>query len=117
MHLLAPEHAEALTDARTWRDNPFVFRERRRDARRRQPFRSFVWMCGTLLVLGGPALWGLRALYAAGHTVPWYLGGELGTALCIVVAGIHVWFISGAAQKHSLRMVTQEAAQNTLSSL
>ena len=90
------------------------------DAARRQAAAAvslLVWMCGTLLVLGGLALWGLRALDDAGYNVPWYLGGELGTALCIVVAGIHVWFISGAAQKHSLRMVTQEASQNTLSSL
>jgi hypothetical protein len=117
MHLLAPQHAEALTDERTWRDNPFVARDARRDTKRRQPFRSFLWMCGTLLLFGGLGLWLLKLLYTAGYRVPWFLGGELGTAICILVCGIHVWFISGAAQKHALRFFTQEASQDTLSTL
>lgn len=115
--LLSAQHLEALLDAQTWIDNPFVSREARRDAKRKQPLRSFAWMCGTLLVLGGLAMWGLAWLYREGDTIPWYLSGELGTLLCIVLSGIHIWFIVGAAQKHTTLLLTQEAFRNTLPSL
>ncbi|HLV81440.1 MAG TPA: hypothetical protein VKT32_14230 [Chthonomonadaceae bacterium] len=106
-----------MFDPQTWTDNPFAIREARRDARRKQVFKSLAWMCGTLLVLGGAALWGLRWLFREGYGIPWYLGGDFGAVLCILVSGIHVWFVAGAAQKHTTSLLTQEAARNTLSGL
>ncbi|HZT42279.1 MAG TPA: hypothetical protein VFA07_08815 [Chthonomonadaceae bacterium] len=114
---MSSQHREALTDPQAWQDNPFATREARRDLRRKQPVKSLAWMCGALLVLGGPALWGLRWLYREGYGIPWYLGGDLGAVLCILVSGIHIWLIAGAAQKHTTNLLTQEAARNTLPSL
>jgi hypothetical protein len=104
MRLLSSLHSAALTDALTWSDNPFIAREARRDARRRQPYKALAWMSAALLVLGGLALWGLAALYSEIHHIPWFLSGESGTALCIVACGVQVWFVAGAAQKHTTQL-------------
>lgn len=117
MRLLAPEHKTALTDPQTWRDNPFVHRDACRDANRKQPLKSLAWMSGTLLVFLALALWGLGALHARRHHIPWYLGGDMGTALCIAFCGIHVWYVTGTAQKLTTRMLAQEAFRNTLAHL
>lgn len=114
---LAPQHLAALTDPLTWRDNPFATREERRDTRRKQWVKSLAWMCATLLVLGGAAIWGLRWLYREGYGIPWYLGGDLGAVLCILVSGIHIWFIASVTQRYTTQLLTREAARNTLPSL
>ena len=111
------EHREVLTDPQTWNDNPFVLREARRDRKRWQPLISFSWMCGVLLWTGGLGFYLLTLAQQYLHHIPWFLGGDLGTALCIIVSGIQIFFIAGAAQKHTTRLLTSEANQNTLSSL
>ncbi len=111
------DHLRILLDPQTWRDNPFLAREARRDRKRWQPLVSFCWMCGVLLIVGCIGIWLLSLVRTTLHHIPWFLGGDQGTALCIVVSGIQILFISGAAQKHTTRLLTSEANQNTLSSL
>src|SRR5947208_2690401 len=96
--LLSPDHTATLTDPLTWNENPFIARDRRRDVKKKQPFISFCWMCGILLFLGA---WGLSILFStptAFHSVPLIFGGDIGTAICVFVAGIQIWFVAGAAQ-------------------
>ncbi len=115
--LLSPDHTATLTDPSTWNDNPFVTRDMRRDIKKRQPFISFCWMCGVLLLV---APWSAAALWTAQSTIgmtPHFVSGDLGTGLCIAVSGVHIWFIIGAADKHTTRLFTDESNQNTLSSL
>lgn len=115
--LLSPLHQIALTDSQTWRDNPFVNRERRRDVKRRQPTKQFAWMAGVMLTLGGLGFWGLWALMRSRFHIPWFLGGDLSTALCILIVGLHAPFIAGAAQNRATLLLAQEAHRDTLSSL
>ncbi len=117
MHLLTPDHEAALRDPLTWRDNPFVRREAQRDRKRKQPYKQLVWMCITLLILCGLAYWGLWQIILSAEGVPWFLGGDLGTAICALIAGVHVYFVMGASTKHTLALFTQEAARQTLSHL
>ena len=115
--LLSPDHTATLTDPRTWKDNPFVARDMRRDIKKRQPFISFCWMCGILILV---APWTASMIWTAQSalgTTPLFIGGDLGTGLCVVISGVHVWFIIGAARKHTGRLFTEESNQNTLSSL
>jgi hypothetical protein len=115
--LLSPDHTATLTDPLTWKDNPFVARDLRRDIKKRQPFVSICWMsCVLLLAVPWAAslLWSVRGM-ALGD--PMFLGGDIGTRLCVVVSGIHIWFVIGAARKHANRLFTQESNQNTLSGL
>src|SRR5579871_4864549 len=114
MRLLSKQHTSALLDVQTWFDNPFVRREARRDMKRNQPTKSIFWMALTLLLVGGVASWGLDALAHTRIGIPWFLGGDRLTALCIVTCGIHVWFIVGTSQKHTMLMLSQEAFRNTL---
>ena len=104
-------------DSRTWRDNPFVNRERRRDVKRRQPTKLFAWMAGTLLILGGLGVWGIWALMRSRFHIPWFLGGDIGTILCILIAGLHVGFVAGSSTNRSVLMLAQEAHRDTLSGL
>jgi hypothetical protein len=117
IRLLAADHLEALSDAQTWGDNPFVRRDARRDRKRWQPWRSFLWLCGTLLVLGAPAFWGLIQLQQTRYANAWFIGGDTGTALLILLCGIHIYFVVGASQKHTTRMLQEEISRTTLSSL
>src|SRR5438046_1502153 len=117
MRLLSPLHSAALTDPLTWSENPFVAREARRDVKRKQPYKALAWMSIVLLVLGGLAFRGLTALHNWIHHIPWYLSGEFGAALCVITCGIQIWFVAGAAQKHTIQLLTQEANQNTLNGL
>src|SRR5476649_527467 len=112
--LLSPDHTATLTDPLTWKDNPFIARDMRRDIKKHQPFVSFCWMCGVLLLAipwTASVLWSMQATPLAN---PVFLGGDLGTRLCVVVSGVHIWFIVGAARKHTTRLFTQESNQNTL---
>ncbi len=114
--LLSPDHTATLTDPLTWKDNPFVTRDLRRDIKKRQPFISFCWMSGVLIL----AAWATSLLWsvqAAMHGTPLFIGGDLGTGLCVIISGVHIWFIVGAARKHTTRLFTEESNQNTLSSL
>lgn len=111
--LLSPEHRGALTDPQTWVDNPFVRREMGRDRKKQQPTRSFAWMCGTLLILGGAGLWGLSLLATHGFGNTWVSGGDLGVTLCILICGIHIYYVVGATQKHTLRLIADEISKNT----
>src|SRR5947199_10259567 len=115
--LLSPDHTATLTDPQTWKDNPFVTRDQRRDIKKKQPFVSFCWMCGILMLVVPWAAAVLWSVMTAMGGLPLFVSGDLGTGLCIIVSGIHVWFISGAARKHANRMFTEESNQNTLSSL
>ena len=115
--LLSPLHNIALRDSQNWRDNPFVSRERRRDVKRKQPTKLFAWMAGTLLVFGSLGIWGIWALLRSRFNIPWFLGGDLGTALCILIVGLHVWFVAGSSSNRSVLLLVQEAHRDTLSSL
>ena len=117
MHLLSPDHEAALRDPLTWRDNPFIRREAQRDRKRKQPYKQLAWMCLFLLILCGLGYWGLWALIAAKKTIPWFLGGDLGTAVCALIAAVHVYYVMGTSTKHTLTLFTQEAARQTLSHL
>ena len=110
-------HLDILLDPQTWTDNPFLAREARRDRKRNQPFISFCWMCGALLAAGWFGFYVLTVIQTTLHRVPWFVGGDQGTAICILFSGIQIYFIVGAAQKHTTRLLTAEANQNTLSSL
>lgn len=115
--LLSPDHTATLTDPQTWKDNPFVDRDLRRDIKKNQPFVSFCWMCGIMLLLApwtASLIWTWQTGLGA---TPLFIGGDLGTGLCVVISGIHIWFIIGAAKKHTTQLFTQESNQNTLSSL
>ena len=115
--LLSPDHTATLTDPQTWKDNPFIMRDERRDIKKRQPFLSFCWMAGVLILV---AAWGSSLLWSvdtAFRGVPLFIGGDLGTSLCVILSGVHIWFIIGAARKHTTRQFTEESNQNTLSSL
>ncbi|HLJ54672.1 MAG TPA: hypothetical protein VKT77_06495, partial [Chthonomonadaceae bacterium] len=120
--LLSPDHGATLTDPLTWTDNPFVVRDTRRDIKRRQPFVSFCWMCGVLLVVAPWAAGTLWSVQTAATMLPPMFGvshgsGDIGTILFFLIAGVHIWFIIGAAQRHTIRQFTDESNQNTLSSL
>lgn len=117
MHLLAPDHEAALCDPLTWRDNPFVRREAQRDRKRKQPLKQLTAMCITILILCGFAYWVLWKIILSAKGVPWFLGGDLGTAVCALIAGVHVYYVMGASTKHTLALFTQEAARQTLSHL
>ncbi len=117
MRLLSTEHMAALTDALTWSDNPFVRRDARRDRKRRQPFISFAWMCGVLLGFGALGVWGIRSVTGRSFGNAWFIGGDLGTTLCILLSGVHIFFVIGASQKHTLRAFSDEVSHDTLSSL
>src|SRR5258708_28007860 len=106
--LLSPDHTATLTDPLTWKDNPFVSRDLRRDIKKQQPFLSFGWMCGVMAFL---APWSASALWTSQNSpggVPFLVGGDLGTALCVIISGVHIWFIIGAARKHTTRLFTEE---------
>jgi hypothetical protein len=111
------DHRDALTDTLTWADNPFVRRDARCDRKRHQPLRSYLWMCGVLLALGAVGLWALNQLSGLGLGNAWFIGGDHGTALCILLCGVHIYFIAGASQKHTTRMFQEEVSRTTLSSL
>ena len=115
--LLSPLHNIALADSQNWHDNPFVSRERRRDVKRRQPAKLFAWMVGTLLILGGLGMWGIWALVRSPFRIPWFLGGDVGTVICILIVGLHVWFVASASANRSVLMLAQEAHRDTLSGL
>ncbi len=115
--LLSPLHNAAIADSQNWHDNPFVNRDHRRDIKRKQPFKLFAWMVGTMLIVGGFGMWGLWALMRSKFNIPWFLGGDLGTALCILIVGLHVWFVAGASQNRATLMLAQEAHKDTLNSL
>jgi hypothetical protein len=117
IRLLAADHTEAFFDPQTWGDNPFIYRDARRDRKRGQPWRSLLWMCGTLLALGAPAFWGLIRLQELGFANAWFLGGDIGVSLLILLCGIHIYFVVGASQKHTARMLQEEVARTTLASL
>jgi len=116
-NLLSPLHAAALADPQTWRDNPFVSRERRRDIKRKQPTKMFAIMAVMLMLLLGAGIAAYWFLARNGYHIPWYMGGDVGTVLCILLAGLHIWFISGASGNRSLLQLQQEAHRDTLSSL
>lgn len=114
--LLSPDHTAALTDFATWRDNPFINRDLRREVKQRQPFISFCWMCGVLLTVCGYAasLW-----FAAQNTpsTPLFIGGDIGTNITLLISGIQIYFIVSASRTRTRKMFTLESNQNTLSSL
>jgi hypothetical protein len=110
-------HFQQIFDPAVWRDNPIAHRESRRDSKRRQPHLSYLWTLMALTAVTVAVIWGLFALRRRGLWIPFILGGNPGTALCIAVAGVHSWFITAAAQKHAARFIQQEANANTLTSL
>jgi hypothetical protein len=112
-----PTHIALMADPANWLDNPLARREARRDRKRRQPFKAYAWMLGTMSVPFGAMLWLIGRLHDSGGGVPWYLGGAAGTALCVSVCGIHSWFISAAMRKHTATLIWQEASRNTLPGL
>lgn len=115
--LLSPLHTAALTDPQTWSDNPFVSRERRRDVKRKQPTKLYAVMAVMMCVLLGLGIAGLWAAMKHHLRIPWFLGGDVGTVLCILIVGLHIWFVSGSSANRSLLMLVQEASRDTLSSL
>ena len=117
MRLLDPTHVTILTDPYTWLDNPFIRREWRRERKRRQPLLSITVMAVTLALFCGLAWWGLSAMHRRGYGNAWFVGGNVALAIAVVLSGLHLAFVVGAAQKHTLRMLVQEVAQNTLPSL
>lgn len=114
---LSPDHLSVLTDKNTWLDNPFVPKERRRDTKRFFPLITFCWMCGILLLVGGLLYAIIVFAKLQLHRIPRAMGGDFGTALCIIVSGIQIHFISGASRKHTYMAWVSEIAQDTLSSL
>ncbi len=115
--IINPEHQSVIFDPETWFDNPYIKRDARRDAKRNQPFKSLLWLCGVLTVLCFAELYGLSLLHNSHLDHIWMIGGDPITALAAVFCGIHTLFIIGAAQKLTLRMITTEISQNTFSSL
>src|SRR5579872_933073 len=99
LRLFTPDHDRALNDAQTWYDNPFVQRDARRDRKRRQVTKTLAWMSLLLFLLCTPAVFGLETLIARYSRTPWFLGGDLFTSLLILISGIHIWYIAGAAQR------------------
>ncbi|HLK57923.1 MAG TPA: hypothetical protein VKU00_15255, partial [Chthonomonadaceae bacterium] len=114
MPLLSPQHSAALTDLKTWTDNPFFDRDARRDNKRRQLTKTLAWVAATIGIFGGLAAWGLAALHQSRFKAYWLVGGDIFTSLSIVICGIHIWFIASVSQKHTAQMMTQEAFRNTL---
>src|SRR5207302_2642118 len=99
--LLSPDHTATLTDPQTWKDNPFVQRDARRDIKKHQPFVSFCWMCGVMLLVipwTASLIWSVQTSLQA--STP-FIGGDLGTGTFVVISGIHIWFIIGAAKTHT----------------
>ncbi len=115
--MLSPHHIAQITDTANWLDNPLAKREARRDWKRKQPAKAYAWMLGTLSILFLTAIWGLGWMRESGYGIPWYLGGSFGTALCISICGVHSWFISAAARKHTSLLLWREAQRNTLPGL
>ncbi|MCW3098243.1 MAG: hypothetical protein JWL77_3861, partial [Chthonomonadaceae bacterium] len=115
--LLSPLHTTALTDPQTWSDNPFVARERRRDVKRKQPTKLYAVMAVMMFVLLGLGIVGLWTAMKAHLRIPWFLGGDVGTVLCILIVGLHIWFVAGSSANRSTLMLVQEAHRDTLSSL
>ncbi len=114
---LSPLHKEALLDPQTWRDNPFVNRELRRDIKRKQPTKLFAILAVMMFGLLGLGIAGLWLAMNNGLRIPWYLGGDVGTVLCILIAGLHIWFVSASSANRSILLLQQEAHRDTLSSL
>ncbi len=117
IQIINPEHKAVLFDLETWSDNPFIHRDARRDAKRSQPLRSILWLCGVLTIFCFSELWGLNRLHIAHLDHIWVIGGDPITALVAVFCGIHMLFIIGSVQKLTLRMIASEISQNTFPSL
>ena len=77
----------------------------------------FAIMAVMLMLLLGAGIAGYWFLARNGYPIPWYMGGDVGTVLCILLVGLHIWFIAGASTNRSLLMLQQEAHRDTLSSL
>lgn len=115
-HVFA-EHLAALTDRQLWLDNPLAIRDARREFRRNRVFNAILALCIALLVIGvvGASILSLLLTYI--HHVPDWLGGHFGTALAILVSGIHFWWVARAAQSRVDGMLMREAALDGMTSL
>ena len=113
--ILTDEHKQILRDRTSWYwDNPFLLREVRRDRKRDQPLLSIFWMSLFVALFVGTTLWLLFEFAGDRHANSFFLGGNVITLICAVTATVHSMYISGAALKHSLRILAQETSTNTL---
>src|SRR5688572_22820473 len=87
-----PAYRALLKDEYTWRDNPVLQREQRREGRKRDRALLLLIMLGTMLVAFLAVVWALdyfhdRRLFRA--RVPAVLGGNYSTAFFALFASIH----------------------------
>jgi hypothetical protein len=117
---LPPPYREAFVDDLTFRDNPILTREARRDDRRRDRTLLLAIALGSIMLFfGGMAwlLWWLGAEGALKLGIPKVLGSSYGSLVFCVVSAVHVWFVMHAAHRRTHTFFLQEYRQNTLQSL
>ncbi len=117
--LLPGIYRVAVTDDATFRDNPFVTREQRRQSRSVVQPLLLLLMVAVLLAGMVLALWLVRTLIADGRItrVPDWLDRSYGVMLLAVLSAIHLPFISQAAGRHSTMFFLQEYRRGTLPDL
>jgi ABC-type transport system involved in multi-copper enzyme maturation permease subunit len=118
--LLPSAYRAAFGDEHTFRDNPILTREERRDSRRRDTPLLLLLTLATLLGAFGLTVYLLgRSRDANGlrYGIPAWLGGSYGTLLLAVFSGVHVWFVAHAAYRRTHPFFLQEYRRNTLNVL
>ncbi len=118
MGLLPAEYRQALRDLTDTSDNPFFWRELRRDLRRAEPYRTLLravlWLSSTLLLVGW-AVWAI--LVAIGGTVHAPIGSVGARIAFSVTATVHALLVSHAARNRINGLLAREAAGATLHQL
>jgi hypothetical protein len=111
------EHLTALTDKQLWLDNPLAVRDARREFRHNRVFYAILTLSLTVLALAIYGGWMLYNLVKYSRHVPDSLGGNIGTAIAILVSGTHFWWVARAAQGRVDGMLMREASLDGMTSL
>src|SRR5437588_4240352 len=115
MDLLPAEYRQALRELTDTTDNPFYCRQRRRDERRSEPFRT-LWSAALSLAGGFVVIllivWGLMMLVSRSASwSPGALGAEM---LFSCTATVHALLVSSAARNRITGLLARHARAGPL---
>src|SRR5438105_9198292 len=112
---LPPDHAQALRDLPDTGDNPFYWREKRRDERRGEPWRSLfsaVFLLTFVFLFAFIGQW-FYLLYL-GRIPEWLGGPDGGRVTFALVAGAHMLLVGFTARNGVNGVLAREARGGTL---
>jgi hypothetical protein len=120
---LPPEYKQLLRELPDTTDNPFYWRERRRDSRRGEPWRGMVnsiFLLGFVFAGALIGLWAilnsnaLPGIFVNGRIPAWLGGQDGGRAIFALLAGTHLTMVYFTARTLSNGVLVGEARRGTL---